>query len=152
MDRLEQYIKDNRSEFEVELPSAASKGRFMSKAAQQQNRTRKLRFIYSAVSVAAVMTVAFIGLANLSSIEIGRIYHRMTVCENEIFALVESTCPEDMEEVSNTIRIITDETIPLESLLPEDLAARERRRILDEYYTSKIDALGRVKEHYMNVN
>ena len=152
MDRLEQYIKDNRSEFEVELPSTASKSRFMSKAAQQQSRTRKFRFIYSAVSVAAVMATAFIGISNLDSFEIGRLYQKMTVCENEIFSLVESTCPEDMKEVSNTIRIITDEAIPLESLLPDELEARERRRILDEYYSCKIDALERVKERYMNIN
>ena len=152
MDRLEQYIKDNRSEFEVELPLTASKSRFMSRTAQQQNRTRKLRFIYSAVSVAAVMATAFIGISNLDSFEIGRLYQKMTVCENEIFALVESTCPEDMEDVSNTIRIITDEVIPLESLLPDELEARERRRILDEYYSCKIDALERVKERYLNIN
>lgn len=152
MDRLEQYITDNRNEFNAELPSGASKDRFMSKVVQEQSRTRKLRFLYSAVGAAAAMAMAFVTNANLSSMEIGRIYHKMTVCENEIFAWVESTCPEDMEEISNTIRIITDEAIPLESLLPEDLASKERRRILDEYYSSKIDALERVKEHYMNIN
>ena len=152
MDRLEQYIIDNRNEFDTGLPSGASKDRFMSKVGQEQDRKRKIRFFYSTVAVTASLAIAFIGLADLGSIEIERIYHKMTVCENEIYAWAESTCPEEIDEISNTIRIITDEAIPLESLLPDELEARERRRILDEYYSCKIDALERVKERYMNIN
>ena len=68
--------------------------------------------------------------------------------EVEIMTLVEIACPQDLEAVGNTIRSITSEAIPMYSLLPDELTPKERRKILDEYYGAKLQALDRVKEYY----
>lgn len=146
MDRLEQYIKDNRSCFDAELPPAGSRERFMARleAGHTEVKARAFRRIWlpfmasAAASVAAVViTMAFQGADR----EIERTMQAMNVKEAEVIALVEDTCPQDMAAVLNSIRSITAEAIPFTDLLPDELPQKDRVRIIKEYYGRKTEAL-----------
>ena len=65
----------------------------------------------------------------------------MSSQEAKLIALVENVCPQEMETVVKSIRSITAEAIPLPDLLPEEIPAKERARIIKEYYGRKTEAL-----------
>jgi hypothetical protein len=59
MDRLEQYIKDNRSSFDTELPPSGSRERFMARLEAENKERKVMRFmpvwVSAFCSAAAVM-------------------------------------------------------------------------------------------------
>ena len=65
----------------------------------------------------------------------------MSIQEAKLISLVENVCPHEMEAVLKSIRSITAEAIPLPDLLPEEIPAKERVRIIKEYYGRKTEAL-----------
>ena len=150
MDRLRTYIEDNRSEFDSAPLPLGSKERFMAKTIKR--RRVWLRFAGIPAAAAAVAAAVIMTMQNDERHNVTRMIERMTDCEVQIMAMVENTYPDDFEAVSNTIRSITFEAIPLSSLLPDELPAQERVRILEEYYGQKIEALERVKSYYTNID
>lgn len=142
MDRLEQYIKDNAGRFDTELPPPGSRERFM--AALEKEGKRKFPWLRAsaAVSAAAAVTAVVAGLSFTGADrEIERSISAMSMQEVELLALVEDVCPHEMDVVISSIRSITAEAIPLPDLLPEELPAKERKRIIKEYYGRKTEAL-----------
>ena len=152
MDRLEQYIIDNRASFDAELPSKDSKALFMAKVEKKRKSSKVVKVFYATLSFAAAITAVLFGFSGHSDIKVERMYNKMTHCENEILEIVESTCPDEIDEVTNMLRAVIAEAIPLEEQLPQELESKERQRILDRYYNQKIDALERIKVHYMNID
>lgn len=61
--------------------------------------------------------------------------------ENEILTIVETEYPEETDMIMNTLRTITADAIPLEEQLPDEMSAKEKSRILNEYYDLKYSAL-----------
>lgn len=110
---------------------------------------KTFRWTIPAVAAATVL-VLFVTWCynNDESLHLNKMLEGIARSEVEIMALVENSCPQDLDAVGNTIRSITSEAIPMYSLLPEELSTKERRKILDEYYGAKLEALGRVKEYY----
>ena len=148
MDNLEKYIKDNREAFDMVPVPEGSLDRLMAKTRKSTIQIR-LRWILPAAAAAAVLLLFVTGYHNNDeSRQLNRMLEGMASTEVEIMTLVEKSCPHDLDAVENTIRSITSEAIPMYSLLPEELSTKERRKILDEYYGAKLQALGRVKEYY----
>lgn len=148
MDRLEQYIKDNRGSFDMELPPAGSRERFMARLDAGQDdrkvltfRRIRLPFMLSAAAVAAVAALVITLALPGADREIQRTMQAMNSKEAEVIALVEDTCPQEMTAVLNSIRSITAEAIPFTDLLPDELPEKERVRIIKEYYGRKTEAL-----------
>ena len=145
MDRLEQYIKENRSSFDIELPPSGSRERFMAKLEAEKPGRKVVNFrpvwLSAAVSAAAVV-VAVIALS-YSGVDrdIEKSILAMSRQEAQIIALVEEVCPQEMDIVMNSIRAITFEAIPFTDQLPDELPEKERVRIIKDYYGSKIEAL-----------
>ena len=150
MDRLRTYIEDNRSEFDSAPLPPGSKERFMAKT--RKRRTVRLSFAAIPAAAAAGIAAVIMTLQADERHNVSRMIERMTDCEVEIMAMVENAYPDEIESVSNTVRAITFEAIPLASLLPDELSQYERVRILEEYYGQKIEALERVKSYYANID
>ncbi|MBQ2918626.1 MAG: hypothetical protein IJE61_05305 [Bacteroidales bacterium] len=148
MDNLEKYIKENREAFDTVPVPDGSLDRLMAKTRRKAVQIR-LRWILPAAAAAAVLLLFVTGYHNNDeSRQLNRMLEGMASTEVEIMTLVEKSCPHDLDAVENTIRSITSEAIPMYSLLPEELSTKERRKILDEYYGAKLEALDRVKEYY----
>lgn len=146
MDRLEQYIKDNAGRFDTGLPPSGSRERFMAALEKERKsqKVRRLSWFWTSAAVAAVAAVVAV-VAGLSFTgvdrEIERSMSAMSMQEAQLIAMVEDTCPHEMDVVISSIRSITAEAIPLPDLLPEELPAKERTRIIKEYYGRKTEAL-----------
>lgn len=148
MDNLEKYIKDNREAFDTVPVPQGSLDRLMAKSRRRSVR-HTLRWAVPAVAAAALLVLFVTGYYNNDeSRHLNRILEGIARSEVEIMTLVENSYPQDLEAVGNTIRSITAEAIPMYSLLPDELTPKERRKILDEYYGAKLQALDRVKEYY----
>ena len=127
MDRLEQYIKDNRSSFDNELPPSGSRERFMAGLEPENKEMRVMRFrpvwVSAFVSAAAAMAIV-LGLSYTGADRvIERCISAMNSQEAHVIALVEEVCPQDMDMVMNSIRSITSEAIPFTELLPDEITA-----------------------------
>lgn len=146
MDRLEQYIKDNAGRFDTELPPPGSRERFMAALEKDGSASNVRKFpwgrISAAVSAAAAVAVVVVGL-DRSGVdrEVERSISDMSIQEAKLISLVENVCPHEMEAVLKSIRSITAEAIPLPDQLPEEIPAKERVRIIKEYYGRKTEAL-----------
>ena len=148
MDNLEKYIKDNREAFDTVPVPQGSLDRLMAKSRRRSVR-HTLRWAVPAVAAAALLVLFVTGYYNNDeSRHLNKMLEGIARSEVEIMTLVEISCPQDLEAVGNTIRSITTEAIPMYSLLPDELTPKERRKILDEYYGAKLQALDRVKEYY----
>ncbi len=145
MDNLEKYIKDNREAFDMVPVPEGSLDRLMAKTRKRTIQIR-LRRILPAAAVLVLFVTGYYN--NDEKLHLNRILEGIARSEVEIMTFVENSYPQDLEAVGNTIRSITAEAIPMYSLLPDELAPKERRKILDEYYGAKLQALGRVKEYY----
>jgi len=145
MDNLEKYIKDNREAFDMVPVPEGSLDRLMAKTRKRTIQIR-LRWILPVAAVLVLFVTDYYN--NDEKRHLNRILEGIARSEVEIMTLVENSYPQDLEAVGNTIRSITAEAIPMYSLLPDELAPKERRKILDEYYGAKLQALGRVKEYY----
>ena len=145
MDRLEQYIKENISSFDMELPPSGSRERFMAKLEAEKPGRKVVSFrpvwLSAAVSAAAVV-VAVIALS-YSDVDrdIEKSILAMSSQEAQVIALVEEVCPQEMDIVMNSIRAITFEAIPFTDQLPDELPEKERVRIIKDYYGRKTEAL-----------
>lgn len=148
MDNLEKYIKENREAFDTAPVPQGSLDRLMAKTRRRSVRLT-LRWVLPAVAAAALVVLFVTGYHNNDeSLHLNKILEGIARSEVEIMTLVENSYPQDLEAVGNTIRSITAEAIPMYSLLPDELAPKKRRKILEEYYGAKLQALGRVKEYY----
>lgn len=117
--------------------------------AKTRRRTIQIRLRWILPAAAAVLLLFVTGhYNNDESRHLNKMLEGIARSEVEIMTLVEISCPQDLEAVGNTIRSITSEAIPMHSLLPDELTPKERRKILDEYYGAKLQALDRVKEYY----
>lgn len=143
MDRLEQYIKDNRNSFDTEILPSGSRERFMARL-ETEKKARRLRPVWLSVPISAAAAVAAVALG-LSYFKVDREIERsisaMNSQEAQVIALVEEICPEEMDAVMNSIRSITAEAIPFTDQLPDELPERERVMIIKEYYSRKTEAL-----------
>lgn len=152
---MEKYISNHSAEEGLAPLPSGSRERFMAKVEQKRRaeiRSRRVIRLFSCCAAAAVAVVVLVrtGMGEADFME--RKVMKMASCEREIMSMVESHFPYEIEEAANTIRIITSEAIPLSSMLPDELPAKERIRILGEYYDRKIEALERMKSQYQSNN
>lgn len=142
MTELERYIIDNRDEFDSIPVPENSRERFMASVAAEK-RKRRVRFAGVASTGIAATFAALAVLTNEPDMEkiLENHYTRLAEQELDIITLAEANHPYEVEEVLNSIHSITFEAIPLEDQLPDELPARERIRILNEYYNQKYEAL-----------
>lgn len=153
MDRLEQYIKENIDRFDTELPPSGSRERFMTLLEQENSggKVRKLpwKWVVLAASAAAVLVAVLTGLP-FSGVdaEIEESILAMSRKEAAAIMFVEERFPDERESLMNSIRAITVEAIPFTELLPDEMNADERVRVIKEYYGRKTEALDELMACY----
>ena len=63
--------------------------------------------------------------------------------------LADQEFPQEKELITNTIRAILVEAIPLEEQLPDGISLKEKSEILNSYYNRKYAALENLMTQYM---
>ena len=142
MTELERYISSNIDAFDCEPIPEGGKERFMDAVRQERrkNRIQVLSIAFTGMAACIAIIMAVLVEPDISK-ELERHYTRMAMKENEILTIVERECPEETDMIMNTLRTITADAIPLEDQLPDELSAKEKSRILNEYYDLKYSAL-----------
>ena len=153
MDKIEKYIAEHRSEFDIDAVPFGSRERFM-EAAQSQAQKRRMRarvISLSFAGLAAACTAVFMVLFSQSDIsrELERQHRRLAEKENEIMILADQEFPMEKESIVNAIRAIMIEAIPLEKQLPEEISVKEKSEILRSYYDRKYAALESLMAQYI---
>lgn len=142
MTELERYISSNIDAFDCEPIPEGGKERFMDAVRQERrkNRIQVLSIAFTGMAACIAIIMAVLVEPDISK-ELERHYTRMAMKENEILTIVERECPEETDMIMNTLRTITADAIPLEDQLPDELSAKDKSRILNEYYDLKYSAL-----------
>lgn len=142
MTELERYISSYLEAFDCEPVPEGGKERFMN-AFRHERRKRRARIISVAFTGAAACLIILMTVYSEPDIskELERQYTRLAEIESEILARVEMEYPEEADMIMNTLRTITADAIPLEEQLPDEMSAKEKSRILNDYYDHKYTAL-----------
>ena len=142
MTELERYISSNIDAFDCEPIPEGGKERFMDAVRQERrkNRIQVLSIAFTGMAACIAIIMAVLVEPDISK-ELERHYRRMAMKENEILTIVEREYPEETDMIMNTLRTITADAIPLEEQLPDEMSAKEKSRILNEYYDLKYSAL-----------
>ena len=142
MTELERYISSNTEAFDCEPIPSGGKERFMDAFRQERrrNRIQILSMAFTGMAACIAIIMAVLVEPDISK-ELERHYRRMAMKENEILTIVGRECPEETDMIMNTLRTITADAIPLEDQLPDELSAKDKSRILNEYYDLKYSAL-----------
>jgi hypothetical protein len=142
MTELERYISSNIDAFDCESIPEGGKERFMDAVRQERrkNRIQVLSIAFTGMAACIAIIMAVLVEPDISK-ELERHYTRMAMKENEILTIVGRECPEETDMIMNTLRTITADVIPLEDQLPDELSAKDKSRILNEYYDLKYSAL-----------
>ena len=98
--------------------------------------------------MAAGAAIAFLLVRGSMAHDIEKLHRKLATMEMEILTLVSETAPEELDEIQNTIRMVTSDAIPLEEQLPEEMKEKSRKKILKEYYDIKYKALETILEQY----
>jgi len=164
MDDLKLYISENMDLLEEESLPQGDAERFIARLteADESSGSRKIHFHTSvhrrsipvwrmlAIPAAAVILVVFsmrIFTETLSEDSLGKVYssYRAQLMElsSEIVALSESE--EDARMYSVVIDNIDFEAIPMSEILPSELTEREKAEIMEQYYSTKLDGIRRLR-------
>lgn len=154
MNRLEQYIRDNKKLFEEE-PEAGHFERLQQKTNHKSRQVVALRW---SISVAASIAILF-SVGVILQKHIVEQDNRMIICENtmdmkscylrkmnvvagQIEALAKKLDPWDQHQVMTDVQNILDvASNGFESEIPEELPAKQAKAILSDYYRQNLESL-----------
>lgn len=148
MSGIEKYIKENIGEFDVYPVPEGSRNAFLEKVKAEKSRGGLRTVIVTISSMAAAAAIAFLLVPGSLAHDIEKLHRKLATMEMEILTLVSETAPEELDEIQNTIRMVTSDAIPLEEQLPEEMKEESRKKILKEYYDIKYKALETILEQY----
>ena len=158
MNKLEKYIRDNKSLFEEE-PASGHFERLQQKINRKSNRIVALKW---SISIAASIAIVF--LAGAIWQQTGKKNDMMIVCENSID--MKHCYLEKMNVVASRIEILTKDLDPweqqqimtdvqniiymadsnFESEIPEELPEKQARAILSDYYRQNLESLKMIEK------
>ena len=157
MNKLEEYIRDNKNRFDEE-PTSGHFERMQQKMNRPSRRTVALRWAVSIAASIAILILAGITLQRHAARQTGRII----VCENtinmkscylkkmnavagQIEALSKNLDPWDQQQVMTEVQnIINTAGSGLESEIPEELPKNQAKAILSGYYRQNLESLERI--------
>lgn len=148
MSGIEKYIKENIGEFDAYPVPKGSRNAFLEKVKAEKSRGGLRTVIVTISSMAAAAAIAFLLAPGSLAHDIEKQHRKLATMEMEILTLVSETAPEELDEIQNTIRMVTSDAIPLEEQLPEEMKEESRKKILKEYYDIKYKALETILEQY----
>ena len=150
MNGIEKYIKENIEEFDVVPVPEGSRNVFLQKVRVEKSRRRARTIVMAISSMAAAAAIAVSFLHDSLPYEIEKHHKKLALKELEIITTVSEISPELIDEVTNTIRVVVSEAIPLEEQLPDEMGVKAKKEILKEYYDCKCKALEQIFDQYIN--
>lgn len=151
MNQLEEYVSKNAAAFDSGVLPEGAEERFLARwdAARRRRRVAiPFAVLAVAASLAAVLFIQGTGtrdwLRKAEQTPEG-IYSGYLAAVSSVWEKV----GED-EEASETLAILTEETVPLGEQLPSELSDAERTAILRDYYNTLLDGADRIRKHLIN--
>jgi len=161
MNRLEQYIRDNKSQFDEE-PVAGHFERLQQKMTRRHGKIIALRWSISiAASIAIILTAgmlwqnsgkpnSIILCENASDMKIcylDRMYEVASQIEKLVMDFDQWDQQQVLDEVQNVIDAVKDD---FESEIPEELPLDKAKEILSDYYRQNLESLEMIVESIKN--
>ena len=158
MNRLEKYIRDNKSHFDEEPPV----GHFERMQQKMNRKNGRIILLQWGISVAA--SVAIVVLAGIMWQHTVKKYDMFATCENatdmklcyleemnvvagQIEALTEDFDPWDRQQMMTDVQNIIDTIdIGFENEIPEELSKNQAKAILSDYYRQNLESLEMIAE------
>lgn len=145
MNELDNIIIQSRSEFDSQIPMEGDFGRFLTRM-EKTNKAPLWRLYKRGIGVAAAVVV-LLGLGitwgyYTPQREMVRVYERY--CRdvaNITTELQMSVNVTDIPTLNEIIENISNESIPLMSLLPNEMRASEKLAIMKGYYQDKLNGI-----------
>lgn len=149
MNELNRIISQHRTEFDSELPLEGDFERFVTKV-EKPDRGGAWRFYKRGIGVAAVVILLLgIGLVwdfYTPEKEMLRVYKRYCREVANITAELQmSVNVSEIETLNEVIENISNEGIPLISLLPDEMRASEKLTVIKGYYQDKLNGIMELK-------
>lgn len=145
MNELDNIIIQSRSEFDSEVPVEGDFGRFLTRM-EKTNKAPLWRLYKRGIVVAAAVAVLLgIGIAwgfYTPEREMVRVYKRY--CHEVAKITAELQMSVNVSEIGTLTEIIeniSNESIPLMSLLPDEMRASEKLAIMKGYYQDKLNGI-----------
>lgn len=152
MDELKNIIEQHRAELDSELPLEGDFERFIAKWEESEVKKPKLVWWRSRAFASIAASVAVVLALGLSidyfspQKQIVRTY--IHYC-NEVAAISAQmqimVTYDKIEELNSIIENIDYESVPLMSLLPDEMSDREKLKAVREHYRQKMDGLKNFK-------
>lgn len=154
MNKLEEYIRSHSAEFDTAVPSEGAEDRFLEKWEAGERRTRgTVRVLRAVLPVAAAAALALLLL--LPKADRSRDWLRGAEDTPEgIYLCYMTQVSEAWKEVgpdrilSEQLRSLTEETVPLADLLPAELDDESQTAILRRHYNTLLDGVHALINNY----
>ena len=145
MNELDNIIIQCRSEFDSEVPVEGDFGRFLTRM-EKTNKAPLWRLYKRGIGVAAAVVVLLgLGIAwefYTPEREMVRVYERYCIEVASITTELQmSVNIDEIETLNDIIENINNESIPLMSLLPDEMRASEKLAIMKGYYQDKLNGI-----------
>ncbi len=153
MKDLNEIIENGREEFEADKLPSGHKERFLNKLKQSktENKTlvqknfKRAAFYLAAASVLAFLVISPVFFNSNESLECpaGVADYKTLLKErsDNIYLMLNKLEPNDKEMVINTLAELTNETVPFENQLPDDMEESQKSQLKQQYYCPKIQGI-----------
>ncbi len=157
MDELKKITDDFREEFENEPLPENHKQRFMLKLEKERRgynnsvRKRQILFYLAAASVALFLILTPIVNINRffskDKLDISDYTGILEDRSESVMKIAESLSPNDKAMVLSTLDQLTFEAVSFESQLPDGIVNGERREMIKNYYSPRIEGVDKLEEY-----
>ena len=143
MNSLEEYIRNNATALDTELPPEGAEDRFLARWEAGRSRVRIFRTVLPAAAAAALAVLLLLPPAGRS-----RDWRRAAGDTPEsvyagymaqVTKAWEKAGPDEIR--SEQLRNLTEEAVPLADQLPDELSDAEKAVILKEHYNTILDGV-----------
>jgi len=159
MNRLEQYIRENKNLFDEE-PATGHFERLQQKMSRKSGRIATLKWSISiAASIAIILSIGIMVQKHTVKQESGMItcentadmkscyVDKMNVVAGQIALLTKHLDPWDQQQVMTDVQNIIDTASNgFESEIPEELPAKQAKAILSDYYRQNLESLEMIEK------
>jgi len=161
MDELKNFTDKFRDEFENDPLPENHKDRFISKLKREErrkfnsSRKREIMFYLTAASVALFLLLT--PLLNVNrfitkgKMDISDYTGILEDRSESVMKIAESLSPNDKAMVLSTLDQLTFEAVSFESQLPSGIVNGERRELIKNYYTPKIEGVDKLEKYALQL-
>ncbi|MFA5850844.1 MAG: hypothetical protein WC833_13320 [Bacteroidales bacterium] len=157
MDELKKFTERFRDDFENDPIPQNHKERFISKLNKEQRRNifsyrrREIMFYLAAASVALFLILTPVininRFFNKGKLDISDYTGILEERSESVIKIAESLNPKDKAMVLSTLDQLTFEAVSFESQLPEGIVNGQRRELIKNYYSPRIEGVDKLEDY-----